>query len=50
MARCVPLSTRTVTDEFEKQAEDTYQALGIQDPTLSNVWHVFCTMLPLLFP
>ena len=39
-----------VTIDFEKQAEDTYEALGIQDLTLSNVWHIFCTMLPLLFP
>jgi hypothetical protein len=39
-----------VTMEFEKRAEDIYQTLGIQDLTLSNVWHIFSTMLPLLFP
>ena len=39
-----------VTMEFEKKAEDIYQTLGIQDLTLSNVWHIFSTMLPLLFP
>lgn len=39
-----------VTLEFERQAEEVYQTLHIQDLTLSNVWNVFSTMLPLLFP
>ena len=39
-----------ITVEFERQAEEVYQTLCIQDLTLSNVWNVFSMMLPLLFP
>lgn len=39
-----------VTVEFERQAEEIYQTLHVQDLTLSNVWNVFRMMLPLLFP
>jgi len=38
-----------VTSEFEKQAEEVYEALNIQDLSLSNVWNIFSTMLPCLF-
>jgi hypothetical protein len=39
-----------ITVEFERQAEEVYQTLQIQDSTLSNIWNVFSMMLPLLFP
>ena len=39
-----------VTTEFEHEANKVYQALHIQDLSLTNVWNVFCAMLPLLFP
>ena len=39
-----------VTAEFEREAHSVYEALHIQDLSLSNVWNVFRAMLPLLFP
>ena len=31
-----------VTAEFERQAEEVYQTLHIQNLALSNVWNIFC--------
>lgn len=39
-----------VTAEFEKQAEEVYESMSIQDLNLGNVWNVFHAMLPRLFP
>ena len=38
-----------VTSEFEIQAEEVYEALNIQDLSLSNVWNIFSAMFPSLF-
>ena len=34
-----------VTAEFERQAEEVYQTLHIQDLALLNIWNIFCMML-----
>ena len=39
-----------VTAAFEHEADKVYEALHIQELSLSNVWNVFRAMLPLLFP
>ncbi|KIM43482.1 hypothetical protein M413DRAFT_443403 [Hebeloma cylindrosporum] len=40
----------SVTAAFEREADEVYEALHIQDLSLSTVWNVFRAMLPLLFP
>jgi hypothetical protein len=39
-----------VTPQFEHDADNIYESLHIQDLSLSNVWSVFTSMLPVLFP
>lgn len=39
-----------VTPKFEHDADIVYESLHIQDLSLRNVWSVFSSMLPLLFP
>jgi hypothetical protein len=39
-----------VTAQFEQEADKVYQSLHVQDLSLCNVWNIFSTMLPLLFP
>lgn len=35
-----------VTPEFAEQAESAYDALGVNELTMQNVWHVFQELLP----
>ena len=39
---------RFVPAEYAEKAQSIYDALGIKDLTLQNVWHVFTAMLPLI--
>ncbi|KAF8967102.1 hypothetical protein BDZ97DRAFT_1903511 [Flammula alnicola] len=39
-----------VTPQFEHDAENVYESLHVQDLSLCNVWSVFSSMLPPLFP
>jgi hypothetical protein len=39
-----------VTAQFEHEADNVYESLHIRDLSLCNVWSVFSSMLPLLFP
>jgi hypothetical protein len=39
---------RFVPAEYAENAQSIYDALGIKDLTLQNVWHIFTAMLPLI--
>ena len=39
-----------VTPQFEHNADNIYESLHIQDLSLCNIWSIFSSMLPLIFP
>jgi hypothetical protein len=38
------------TPEFAAHVQEAYDTLGISELTLANVWHVFQSLYPLVFP